>query len=113
MSLLKKVLGENEQDPQDYPQAEFEDDSQTEQKAEHLIQTVTVQGTKDILTVKDHLHEGNIVFMEIPSTSNLSAEHILDDIKQTVEQLGGDIAYRNDEEVIVAPQGFYISRERQ
>lgn len=113
MSLLKKVLGQDEDDPQEYPKAEFEDSGQTEQEAKHIIQTVEVRGTKDILTVKDHLNEGNIVFLEIPSSSNISAEHILDDIKQTVEQLNGDIAYRTDDEVIATPAGFYISRERQ
>jgi len=113
MSLLQKVLGGGESSPNDYPQAEFEDQESTEQNAEHLIQTVEVTGSKDILTVKDHLHEGNIVFMEIPQRSQLSAEHIVEDIKQTVEQLGGDIAWRTEDEVVVAPSGFYISRERQ
>jgi len=113
MSLLQNVFGSGDEDPQEYPHAEFEESQQTEQEAKHLIQTVEVTGTKDILTVKDHLHEGNIVFMEIPSSSNISAEHILDDIKQTVEQLNGDIAARTEDEIIVAPNGFYISRKRE
>lgn len=113
MSFMKSLLGGGSDSPDDYAEAEFEGREQTEQTAEHLIQTVSVEGTKDILTVKDHLHEGNIVFMEIPSTSKISAEHILDDVKQTVDQIGGDMAARTEEEVIVAPAGFFIARKRQ
>lgn len=113
MSLLKKYLGSGDDSPEEYPQAEFENQEETEQQAEHVIQTVEVSGSKDILTVKDNLHEGNIVFMELSSRAQLSDEHIVEDVKQTVEQLGGDIVHRAEDEVIVAPSGFYISRDRQ
>lgn len=112
MSILDSVLGSNEDKPQDYARAEFENSEQTAEDAEYLIQTVEVKGTKDILTVKDQLNDGNIVLLEIPATSQLSAEHIRNEIKQTVDQLNGDIVARSDEELVVTPSGFYVNRER-
>lgn len=112
MGVLDSLLSSDEETPQDYPRAEFKDKEQTAEDAEYVIQTVEVKGTKDILTVKDQLNDGNIVFMEVPQTAQLSPEHIQNEIKQTVERLGGDIVARSDSELIVAPNGFYISRER-
>lgn len=113
MSLVQRLIGNKSKNPDDYAEAKFKDQEPTEQDAEYLIKTVRVMGQSDVLTVKDELFEGNIVFMEIPSTSQVSEEYMIDEVKQAVDQVGGDIAYRNEEEIIVAPNNFFIVKERQ
>lgn len=80
--------------------------------AETLIHTATVTTKQDVLRVEELLQSGDIILAEIGTLqSGLTREQVATSIKQSAEDVDGDIAWRTQSELIASPRGVGISRE--
>jgi hypothetical protein len=46
------------------------------------------------------------------STSDRTIERIVDELRQVVEEVDGDIVQKGDDQIVVTPTGVRVSREK-
>ena len=68
----------------------------------------------DVIDIKDAVYDGDIVVADVTrhSTQDRTMEHIIDELQQVVREVDGDIAQKDDDQIIITPTGINISRER-
>ena len=115
MGLMSKILGDRgarstgdyvELDPND-----FDADSGDVAMEVHVAE---ISGKENVIDIKDAVYDGDLVIADITRlrTEDPTVEHITDELRQVVEEVGGDIVQKGDDQIIVTPTGVRISREK-
>ncbi len=100
MSIFNKLgkglgLSTKELDVEEYMNAaEMDDVDIMHEPAEHYVKPVALEQQEDVEQIKSELAQGNIVLMNIKEMSKRpnTLKSIVDDLKESVEKLNGDIA---------------------
>lgn len=115
-NVLEKMLGvQDTKSVNDYINLEkFCDKPETATNtAQTHVCIAIVQNNTDTLEVKDKLYDGNIVLVTIKSTvENTTKERILEQLKNAVEDISGDIIQRTENEFVLTPTKIQISRQK-
>ncbi|MGQ4556657.1 cell division protein SepF [Halobellus sp. GM3] len=78
------------------------------------VRIATISGQQDVIDIKDAVYDGDLVIADITrhTTSDSTMEHIVDDLRQVAEEVDGDIAQKDDDQIIIAPTGVAVARRK-
>jgi SepF-like predicted cell division protein (DUF552 family) len=116
MGLMDTILGDNEgtRRKEDYVELSADGMPMENAAAGTNIHIARIGEKTDVIDIKDAVYDGDIVLADVTrhSTQDRTMEHIIDELQQVVNEVDGDIAQKNDDQIIIAPTGVRISRER-
>ena len=116
MGLMSTILGEQggSRRKEDYVELTADGLSMEEAAAGTNIHIARIGEKTDVIDIKDAVYDGDIVLADVTrhTTQDRTMEHIIDELQQVVKEVDGDIAQKDDDQIIVAPTGVRISRER-
>jgi SepF-like predicted cell division protein (DUF552 family) len=116
MGFMSKILGgRSERSTEDYVQLDVGDfDAAVSGDAAMQVHIAEVDGQADAIDIKDAVYDGDLVIADITRlrTEDRTVEHIVDELRQVADEVGGDIVQKGDDQLIVTPTGVKISREK-
>lgn len=114
MGLMSKLLGSNSTSAEDYVELDVDDFEADGAVATVQIRFAEIGDKNDVIDIKDAVYDGDIVIADIirHTTSDRTMEHIIDELKQVANEVGGDIVQKEDDQLIIAPGGVAISRSK-
>ena len=117
MGLMSTILGEqgDSRRKEDYVSLSADGLSMEEAAAGTNIHFARIGEKTDVIDIKDAIYDGDIVIADVTrhSTQDRAMQHIIDELQQVVDEVDGDIAQKKpDDQIIVAPTGVRINRER-
>ena len=113
MGFMDRILGGKEQTTGDYVELDI-DDVAAETEARIQVHIAEIDGQEDVIAIKDAVYDGDLVVADITRlrTKDRTTEHVIDELRQTAKEVGGDIVQKGDDQLIVTPGGIAISREK-
>jgi hypothetical protein len=113
MGFMDRILGGKEKTTGDYVELDL-DDVAAEVEARVQVHIAEIDGQEDVIAIKDAVYDGDIVVADITRlrTQDRTTEHVIDELRQTAKEVGGDIVQKGDDQLIVSPAGVAISREK-
>jgi SepF-like predicted cell division protein (DUF552 family) len=115
MGLMSKIIGESSgtRQKEDYVEIEADDLEPAAVSADMQVRIAKIGDKQDIIDIKDAVYDGDVVFADITrhTTKDRTMEHITDELKQVADEVGGDIAQKGDDQLIITPHGVAINRE--
>ena len=115
MGILKDLLGgsADSEDLDNYVELDA-DQATVADAAEHTLHIAEYNTQRDLMAVKDALYDGGIVLLDISTLrgEERTKDRIVEDLRRTVEDVGGDIVQKGDEQVILTTRAVAISREK-
>ena len=113
MGFMDRILGGKEKTTGDYVELDL-DDVAAEVEARVQVHIAEIDGQEDVIAIKDAVYDGDIVIADITRlrTQDRTTEHVIDELRQTAKEVGGDIVQKGDDQLIVSPAGVAISREK-
>ena len=95
--------------------AEMDDVDIMHEPAEHYVKPVALEQQEDVEQIKSELAQGNIVLMNIKEMSKRpnTLKSIVDDLKESVEKLNGDIARIDDDKILLTPKKIKIIKTKK
>jgi SepF-like predicted cell division protein (DUF552 family) len=113
MSFMERFFGGDSRTTEDYVEIDFEDIS-VDGDAARQVHIAEVSDTEDTIAIKDAVYDGDIVVADITrhNTSDSTVEHIIDELRQVVDEQDGDIVQKGDDQLLVTPRGVKVSREK-
>ena len=112
---MSKILGESGSSrvTEDYVELSA-DDLEAGVEATRQVRIARIGDKQDVIEIKDAVYDGDIVVADITrhSTQDRTMEQITDELKRVVNEVGGDIVQKDDDQLIITPAGVGISRER-
>jgi SepF-like predicted cell division protein (DUF552 family) len=113
MGFMERILGDQARSTGDYVELDA-GDLETEVEADTLVYVAEIAGQQDVMAIKDAVYDGDLVIADITrmTTEDRTTEHVIDELRQVAEEVGGDIAHASDDQLIVAPSGVKISRQK-
>jgi len=115
MGIMSKILGGGDsRTVEDYVELDGEDFEGTVSDAEITVHIAEIGDQRDVIPVKDAVYDGDFVIADITrhSTSDRTVEHIVDELRQVAKEVDGDIVQKGDDQIVMAPTGVRISREK-
>ncbi|MFA1609478.1 cell division protein SepF [Halobellus rubicundus] len=117
MGIMSKIIsGGGQHTTDEYLDLDVEgiEGSTGEAGAGMRVRIATISGKQDVIDIKDAVYDGDLVIADITrhTTSDSTMEHIMDDLRQVAEEVNGDIAQKGDDQVIIAPTGVGVARQK-
>jgi len=114
MGLMSKLLGSSSNSAEDYVELDVDDFDANGASASVQIRFADISEKNDVIDIKDAVYDGDIVVADIirHTTSDRTMEHIVDELKQVANEVGGDIVQKEDDQIIITPGGVGISRSK-
>jgi SepF-like predicted cell division protein (DUF552 family) len=116
MGIMSKILGGGgNRSTEDYVSLDLDEDFETAAGAGGMtVHIAEIGGQQDVIRVKDAVYDGDFVIADLTrhSTSDSTAERIIDDLRQVASEVDGDIVQKGDDTLIIVPTGVKISREK-
>jgi len=116
MGIMSKILGGGDgRSAEDYVELDPEEDIEAAASgAEMAVHVAEIGDQQDVIAVKDAVYDGDFVIAELTrhSTTDRTSEHIIDELRQVADEVDGDIVQRGEDQLIVAPTGVRIAREK-
>ena len=114
MSFMERFLGGGARSTDDYVELDIGDMEPGVSDAGTSVHIAEIGDQEDAIAVKDAVYDGDIVVADITRlrTQDRTAEHITDELRQVAREVDGDIVQKGDDQLIVAPTGIKISREK-
>ncbi len=121
MSIFNKLgkslgLSTKELDVEEYMNAaEMDDVDIMHEPAEHYVKPVALEQQEDVEQIKNELAQGNIVLMNIKEMEKRpnTLKSIVDDLKDSVEKMNGDIARIDNEKILLTPKKIKIIKTKK
>jgi len=115
MGLMNKLLaGGGAHSTEDYVELDLDDLDTARGEATTQVRIAEIGSQQDVIAIKDAVYDGDLVIADVTrhATSDTTMEHIVDDLKQVAREVDGDIAWKDDDQLIVTPGSIGISREK-
>jgi hypothetical protein len=114
MGLMSKLLGNSANSAEDYVELDVDDFDADGAAATVQIRFADISDKNDVIDIKDAVYDGDVVVADIirHTTSDRTMEHIVDELKQVADEVGGDIVQKEDDQLIITPGGVGISRSK-
>jgi SepF-like predicted cell division protein (DUF552 family) len=114
MGIVDKVIGADSGSTRDYVELDLEEFDTASADAAMNVHVAEVSDKRDTVDIKDAVYDGDMVIADITRlrTSDRTAEHIVDELRQVAHEVDGDIVQKGDDQLIVAPTGVGISRRK-
>ena len=114
MGLMSKILGGSSRTVEDYVELDLEAIADATEAADTSVHIAEIDGHAATIDIKDAIYDGDIVIADMTRlrTSDQTADHILEDLRQVTDEVGGDIVQKGEDQIIVTPAGVRIGREK-
>jgi SepF-like predicted cell division protein (DUF552 family) len=114
MGLMSKLLGNSANSAEDYVELDVDDFDADGAATTVQIRFADISDKNDVIDIKDAVYDGDVVVADIirHSTNDRTMEHIVDELKQVANEVGGDIVQKEDDQIIITPGGVGISRSK-
>jgi len=115
MGIMSKILGGGgNRSVDDYVELDLDDFAEAHAETGMQVHIAEIGDQSDIIPIKDAVYDGDFVIADITrhSTSDRTIEHIIDELRQVAQEVDGDIVQKGDDQIVVAPTGVNISREK-
>lgn len=112
MGLLQKVLNPSSNEDTEYVDLEEHVQGETPNSTGQQIRFGTLNGQEDVMSAKDALYRGEIVILSLEAVDGgtITLERALTHLKQTSDEIGGDIVQKQNTHIIVTPAGASVNR---
>jgi SepF-like predicted cell division protein (DUF552 family) len=115
MGLMSKILGEagGARQKSDYVEIDANEVDTAPAGARTEVRIAKISDKQDVIDIKDAVYDGAVVIADITrhTTQDRTMEHITDELKQVADEVGGDIAQKGDDQLIITPHGVAINRD--
>jgi SepF-like predicted cell division protein (DUF552 family) len=115
MGIMSKILGGGgTHSTEDYVELNLDDFDTARAEAGMHVHVAEISEQRDAMAIKDAVYDGDLVIADITrlSPSDSVADRILEDLRQVAREVDGDVVQKGDDQIIVAPTGVAISREK-
>lgn len=115
MGFMKKILGDvSGRTTEDYVELNLDDFDTAGGEAHMQVHIAEINGQQDVIEIKDTVYDGGLVIADITRlrTDDTTVERIIDELQQVAGEVDGDIVQKGDDQIIVAPTGVNISRDK-
>ncbi|EJN59485.1 hypothetical protein SAMN04487950_2953 [Halogranum rubrum] len=115
MGIMDKLLaGGDTHTTEDYVELDLDDFDTARGEAGMTVHIAEISGQQDVVAIKDAVYDGDFVIADITRlrTQDRTVEHIIDELQQVAREVDGDIVQKGDDQLIVAPTGVTISRQK-
>ncbi|PSP31705.1 hypothetical protein BRC64_09140 [Halobacteriales archaeon QH_10_67_22] len=114
MGLMSKILGDSGGTRQKEDYVEINADAvESQTTASTQVRIAKIGDKQDVIDIKDAVYDGDVVIADITrhTTKDRTMEHITDELKQVADEVGGDIAQKGDDQLIITPHAVAINRD--
>jgi SepF-like predicted cell division protein (DUF552 family) len=115
MGLMSKILGESGGTRQTADYVEIDGDAVDAEPAmaKTQVRIAKIGDKQDVIDIKDAVYDGDVVIADITrhTTKDRTMEQITDELKQVANEVGGDIAQKGDDQLIITPHGVASNRD--
>ncbi|WP_048075203.1 cell division protein SepF [Haloquadratum walsbyi] len=114
MGIMNKIIGGEADTPNEYVELDLDDFETVRGDADVRVRFAEIGGQQDIIDIKDAVYDGDLVVADIirHTTTDNTMERIVDDLGRVIEEVDGDMVQKGDDQLIIAPTGVAISREK-
>ncbi|MFB6091655.1 MAG: cell division protein SepF [Haloquadratum sp.] len=115
MGIMSKIVsGGGQHTTDDYLDLDVQGVDAAHGNAQMNVRIAKISEQQDVVDIKDAVYDGDLVIADITrhTTSDSTMEHIVDDLRQVAEEVDGDIALKGDDQIIIAPTGVGVAREK-
>jgi SepF-like predicted cell division protein (DUF552 family) len=116
MGLMDRLVGGqgSRGESADYVELDIDDFEASTAETGTQVHVAKVDSQRDIGPIRDAIYDGDVVIADISSraTRDRTMERVSAELQQTVEEIGGDIVQKDDDQLIVTAAGVSVSRER-
>lgn len=117
MGFLDKIFGGKSEEPdiEEFLNSLGEEEEVEEEEAERYIKPLALNSVHDYDKIIAEINRGNIVLLNIRPLSTKNAvglKEVVSRIKESVMEMGGDIARITEFYVLVTPPGIKIVKRR-
>ncbi|MDQ2056051.1 MULTISPECIES: cell division protein SepF [Halobellus] len=115
MGIMSKIIsGGGQHTTDEYLDLDIEGVESSRGAAEMNVRIATISSQQDVVAIKDAVYDGDLVIADITrhTTTDSTMEHIIDDLRQVADEVDGDIAQKGDDQIIIAPTGVAVAREK-
>ncbi|WP_193309656.1 cell division protein SepF [Halorubrum halophilum] len=115
MGIMSKILGGGgNRSVDDYVELDLDDFAEAHTDVGMQVHIAEIGSQSDVIPIKDAVYDGDFVIADITrhSTSDRTIEHIIDELRQVAREVDGDIVQKGDDQIVVAPTGVSISRQK-
>ncbi|XVH30446.1 cell division protein SepF [Haloferacaceae archaeon DSL9] len=115
MGIMSKILGGGgERSTADYVELDLDDFDTARGSTGIQVRIAEIADKRDLIPIKDAVYDGDLVIADITrhSTTDRTVEHIIDELRQVVQEVDGDIVQKGDDQLIIAPTGISIARRK-
>jgi SepF-like predicted cell division protein (DUF552 family) len=114
MGLMSKIIPDSGGARQKEDYVEINSDAVDTTTTAHTdVRIAKISDKQDVIDIKDAVYDGSVVIADITrhTTQDRTMEHITDELKQVASEVGGDIAQKGDDQLIITPHGVAINRD--
>lgn len=115
-SLVDKLLNGNTQSRREDEYYDLDDalGSVTPDRADTTVHFAEVNGQQDVIKAKDAVYDGDMVVIDLKyvASAGLSMDYIVGELRRVADEVGGDIAQRGEDQLVVTPEGVSLSRQK-
>ncbi|WP_224447868.1 cell division protein SepF [Haloprofundus salilacus] len=114
MGIMSKILGNGQRSTEDYVELDLDDFDTAQGEAGMTVHIAEIAGQQDVIAIKDAVYDGDFVIADITRlrTKDRTVEHIVDELQQVAQEVDGDIVQKGDDQLILAPTGVRIARQK-
>ena len=115
MGFMTKILGDRgAHTAEDYVELNLDDFETASSDAAMKVHIAEIQGQQDVIAIKDAIYDGDLVVADITRlrTEDTTVERITNELQQVAREVDGDIVQKGDDQILVAPTGVKVSREK-
>lgn len=113
MGIIDKLGGNGSSGPTEYVELDTSGVEATGSQSDIRVHIAEIGEQRHVVEIKDAVYDGDVVIADITrhSTKDRTMEHITDELKQVATEVGGDIAQKGDDQLIITPHGVAINRD--
>jgi len=115
MGLMSKIISDSggTRQKEDYVEIDSDAVDTGAMAAQTELRIAKISDKQDVIDIKDAVYDGAVVIADITrhTTQDRTMEHITDELKQVANEVGGDIAQKGDDQLIITPHGVAINRD--
>ena len=116
MGFMDRLVGGQGQggEPADYLELDIDDFEASAAETRTQVHVAKINSQRDIAPIKDAVYDGNIVVADVSprATRDRTMERVSAELQGVVEEVGGDIVQKDDDQLIITPPGTSIARKR-
>ena len=115
MGIMSKILGGGgSRSTEDYVELNLDDFDTARAEAGMQVRLAEISEQRDAMAIKDAVYDGDLVIADITrlSPSDSVVDRVLEDLRQVAREVDGDVIVKDDDQIVVAPTGVKIAREK-